>query len=249
MIWRYVKEISRIWFSWIFALSTILGIITQITNKNIPFYPWVYWVVAVLCFIVANCLLFVHQEKIIKNYEAEEAYLKLIVIDSEISFRDSSLTQIFVGNGPFDRLNDLGMPINLFLVANVEIENFGKDIGVFEWEISSIELGNIFIPDPEDPKSKFVDFSSEIKGRERFSGKWELKLQPCKPDIKGFAEILKNPTKYKAVLNYQTRKIGGRSNSQSVVISGDFSNFVNEIAAKWEERGLGHFARIALNKQ
>jgi len=233
-------------------VSTLSGqahIYTQITGQNILFPPWVYLVIAVGCFLVVNYLLFSRQEKVIKNYEAEEPSLKLIVIDSKISFRDTSLDWIYSDNRPWDGLNDFGMPMSLYLVANVEIENFGKDVGVFEWEISSIESGNIFILDPEETKGKFYKFSGEVGGRSRYTGEWVIRLQPSKPNIEEFAEILKNSQSYQITLSYWTKKIGGKSKSQSVLISDELGDFVNEITDKWEKRGLGFFARIALNKQ
>lgn len=247
MIFNYLKDISKEWTSWIFALSTLLGIYSQVTGKNILFLPWVYGVVALFCFIGANIQIYNQMKKKMRQYEGEEADLQLAVSHPEISLK--------VNPGRFGYEEDRaigknGIPFGIIVRVDCEIENLGREMGVFEWEISSTLLGSFLKITDIEPNGKFAnynnrspngyqlsDFSGEVKGRERINGGWSLELEPSDNHVDEFIKLLLDPGKLEIVIVYWTKKLGGKGRKKQVVIAADLSGLVSDIADRWEREG------------
>ena len=58
-------------------------------------------------------------------------------------------------------------------------------------------------------------------------------------------QIVESSSRYKIALRYWTKRIDGVSNTQSLVIEGDFSDFSQKIIEHWENYRFGELAEIA----
>ena len=244
MVWRYIKEISHIWSAWIFAISGALGIYTQITNKNILFYPWVYWLVAAACFTIANIFLFSRLQKKINGYEAVEANLKISLISTG-SYTPSSVIRSQKDHK--DGLDDNGMPYESKVDAKVEIENLGIEEGVLDWciDMKKSVLPEIFALIKGNENGNFLSHTTmEIPGRTRVNYSWELALAITTDDPVKLASVLSKNPGFTIYLSYRTRRIGGFSKPTIFVIKGDFSEYREQLIDKWEKWGFTNLLGI-----
>lgn len=255
LIVNYLKDIFGHWITIVFFLVDLVVIVVGVAFPTVSISTWVYWIIALTGFILANIVLYAKQFEKIQKYEIEESNLILHAKDLHIGMGE--VLQVFDGR-PMDGLDDYFMPISPYLTASLEIENLGRETGVFVWEIIKIELGNIFTFDSA-VKNGFISRPGEnwnnqreieVQGRSRYSGIWKLPIDPSKSNIVDFSDLLKDPpARFLVVMQYWTKRIGGMSNETIVELSLPISDFIDAISEKWIKRDSPFLAEKVRNRK
>jgi hypothetical protein len=208
-----------------------------------------YWVIPVIGFVVANIKLFGELEsektglqKQIDEFEDTSARILLEVTETEFSHSYGSRRSPFRGIQSNPRgFDKQGIPDWGVFWARLRISNIGYDSGTL---VVKIDETNTKLPVFFDQQSFHLEFyaPANLAGRTEHTEDLYYDVLFAEKEPQTFAQSLKYLVKsngrYKIVLRYLTKRIDGNSETQELIIEGDFRYLHQKITEYW--RGFYH---------
>jgi hypothetical protein len=253
----------------------IVAFIISVSVERINIHPWFYWIVAGVGFIIANIQLFINQENIIRSFESDEANINIQLVSSEFKLsydlkRSTTDQSVYKSKDKLvsQLVTNTGLPIRTELVAQIEVENTGKEDGELIWEIDRKKSilpspfkffkdsnGRISLHRVEQegifslysvPGARIVVRSKPliISNRSRNVGTWSIHLFENGASPKDLACSLSEPGKYEVYILYQTKRIGGINKARSFVIRGDLNHYRQQIVDEWGKTGFSSLVTL-----
>lgn len=261
MLRQYLVALTTKWVFWVFLFLDFIGIpllIVNVLRPNTPLPTWVLWIifaVAVFCFALANFLVFrdqeVEKERLrshIDELESVEAKLKLKEVSSGFSPGHGGKTPSFVDVELDQYGYELsGVPGWAAVWINIEVENIGYKPGELDIELDRDRswLPPIFGLDMSTEPYPNGPIPSQFRPQSRFTVSLALDIPVVERDPLAFAKALRQLDTYRLVLPYSTKRIGGVSDIDELVLEGDLRQFRQEIIKHWEGFRFQELAHIA----
>lgn len=258
---QYVKRLLAIWFTWVLLAASIIGAILLLIDLHYPTFPlpqWAFWAyigVIFFCFLGANVRLFANLEIETQTLLQRIAELKAVEGKLRIVLRHFGFEPSRSHDSPQFRGRVLdpngydkdGLPDCACVWADIEIENVGYEPGelVIELDHSATELPRIFAIDENVTIQFHGSPSVKIPGRSQQKRQIMIKFAIRERNPQAFARALQTPQAYKFVLKYYTRRIGGTSEEERLVVEGDLGYFREEVIKYWRGFGFSELAEIA----
>lgn len=241
---RYMYRFLRVWIFWIWAPALeVLGIVIFYLVPTFSPPRWLFWAIALAGFVVANLKLFAEYESEKRSLENRIAELEAKEADILLEVKSKSTPQFRISSySPSDHtLPDLGT-----ISARLRLENIGKEKGKLvydgidkdETDLSPLlafyeNNGDRF----ESPLPEFID------GGKGDDASWLVGVKVTAPDSDSLARALSSFEGYSIVINYHTRRIGGKTSRQrTLTIEG---NFRQRILEYWKQISRNDLVKLA----
>jgi hypothetical protein len=239
MIRRYLKDLVSEWVVTALLIADIVVFVVSSRTQSFTLPPQFYWIVAGAAFIIANYRVYARMMGKIETQDDKRAKLTVGVVQSGVSVVSPPISE----RGIFDDgLGDDGLPAVNVLKVLLEIENTGEEQGELEWELDLKEstIPNIFqLGDSNDRGSFDKGYGPPIVlARDRSLVQWTIDLFPTTSDPRQFAHSLSNDPRYRILLRYHTKRIGGSSPQKLIVIEGNLADYKQSVRLKWMGRKL-----------
>lgn len=261
MLGDYVVSLAKKWSFWLFIIFDVIGIpllVVDVLMPEVPLPTWILWplfLIAVFCFGVANFQIFAEQEEVkrhlqdhITKLESLEARLKLSTMGSGFLPGHGSRTPPFVeAELDQDGYEPSGIPGWASVWIDVEVENVGYKPGQLEIALDreKSQLAPMFkLHESSEP---FINGPTlgELGPQKRAQLQIALDILVDEEDPLLFASTLKELNNYSITLSYSTRRIGGRSPHDHLIVEGNFDAFRQNVIKHWKGYGFENLAEIA----
>jgi hypothetical protein len=143
------------------------------------------------------------------------------------------------------RTDDRGLPARAAVRATLVLENVGYEAGQLIWEV---DRDKTYLPFPfEADPNGVIGFGTEqleVGGRTRVVSDFDVPVRITARERSEFARALNSTESYQIVIRYHTRRIGGESARQTLVMRGDFESVRREMRNHLEKLGFDRDARL-----
>jgi len=237
---KYLWHLLIAWIisSFFFVLDIVGGI-----EKLFPYFQvqwWFYPVVFGACYVIANIYLFVRQELAKKLLEEMIAELQAIEADIRLKIKDEPR----LGVAEFS-IDERGVPRQGTIEVPLEYENIGYKPGELIWHLDRTEtqLSPPFELDPNNDGDFNISIET-IDGQDKGVRYLIIPIKVREQEPVQFIHALNSLALYSIVVSYYTRRIGGDSTRQKLIIRGNFQEVRRKTRCYLEKLGYVNLAKL-----
>jgi len=247
MIAQYLSRLIRTWVLWVFLIADAIAFLVGAIDPTVQIGRSVCWFIAAAGFVAANFDIF-------RKLTAENAHLRTSLQEKDSvlgnlvlrirSVRFAHTHPVLTMKGRYeDGINTGGMPVEAIVTARLEVENTGFEPGelAYHLDLQATDIPG-FVVDRRNVNGHFRDLPASMEGRRRWEGNWILECNPQPSDPAEFASLLSNADTFRLALSYSTKRVGGDSPEQLLLIEGSLADYKKSVAKRWRARGLHQLA-------
>lgn len=236
----FLRYLWKVFISWTVLVFTIVDvasycIATFALKVEIP--TTVYLIIAVLGYVASNVVVYFQQESKIKKYESEEAEITIKILNTHFYYSSHAL----VDKVPYpDGLNKNNIPVDSRLVADMELENTGKEIGapIFTVDLKKTKLPELFAFGKEHINGFSPSSMKGIEGRGRAFDRYNLWLEVVETDPAVLIQKLNELKTFDVFVNYYTKRIGEPSKSRTMKITACLDDYIKKLVEAYKSKDL-----------